>query len=275
MFNFFPILLLLIAVLQIVEAIEIWVKPSDLRYKAEISCFNNNRPITIGTATHSRIFGESVTAGKPGGHSVGYVNISTVIGISKCDHDNPKVNVRITKLNHPSKSIKFEMLKAELSAQRSALVVAFNIAPLADKQFYFQQSSSNFGFSQRPLLDYELEIACFYMHADDMAQYYLIGSGVQKYGQNGINIPIYEIEKLAFCSRGKIWLVIQNDRETTNIGVTKEFFLDNNAFNINISSKTVQPIHNDALKMVEEIEPKQKKQKLNDVSLSEKNANFG
>uniref|UniRef100_A0A183CDI8 Uncharacterized protein n=1 Tax=Globodera pallida TaxID=36090 RepID=A0A183CDI8_GLOPA len=130
---------------------------------------------------------ESVTAGKPGGHSVGYVNISTVIGISKCDHDNPKVNVRITKLNHPSKSIKFEMLKAELSAQRSAL----------------------------------------------------------------------------------------NDRETTNIGVTKEFFLKNDAFNINMSSKTVQPIHNDALKMVEEIEPKQKKQKLNDVSLSEKNANFG
>uniref|UniRef100_A0A183C869 Uncharacterized protein n=1 Tax=Globodera pallida TaxID=36090 RepID=A0A183C869_GLOPA len=127
-------------------------------------------------------------AGNPGGHSVGYVNISTVIGISKCDHDSPKVNVRITMLNHPSKSIKFEMLKAELSAQRSALV---------------------------------------------------------------------------------------NDRETTNIGVTKEFFLDNNAFNINISSKTVQPIHNDALKMVEEIEPKQKKQKLNDVSLSEKNANFG
>uniref|UniRef100_A0A914IBH7 Uncharacterized protein n=1 Tax=Globodera rostochiensis TaxID=31243 RepID=A0A914IBH7_GLORO len=232
-----------VAVLQFVEAIEIWVKPSVLRYKAEISCLQRKRSITIGTATHSRIFGESVTADNPGGHSVGYVKISTVIGISKCDHDNPKVKILITNLDHPSKSIKFEMSKAELSARKSAVVLGFNIAPLAHKQFYFQQSSSNFGVSQPPLMDYELELVCYYRHADGNDQYYLIGSGVQKHGKNGINIPIYEIEMLAFCNLGRIGLDVHNaEREKTFINVTKEFLLENDAFNINMSNKTIQPI---------------------------------
>uniref|UniRef100_A0A914IBI2 Uncharacterized protein n=1 Tax=Globodera rostochiensis TaxID=31243 RepID=A0A914IBI2_GLORO len=272
-------LLLLAAALHIVEAIKIWVKPSNLRYKAEISCLRHNLRITIGQATHALSFGEYGTAG--------YVNIRTVL--SRCDDSTVKswgwrkgtvlngegtepfgergvsrkpgpVKVRITNLDDPSDSSIFEIPKAGLSARRSAVVLAFNIEPRTYKQFYFQQSPTNFGVSQRPLVDYELQIECKYRHADGTKQYYLIGSGIQFNGQNGINMPIYEIERLAFCEEGKIGLAIQKnaENETTYINVTKQFFLQNGAFKINMSNKTVQPIHNDALKMVEEIEPKMK-----------------
>uniref|UniRef100_A0A183CDI7 DOMON domain-containing protein n=1 Tax=Globodera pallida TaxID=36090 RepID=A0A183CDI7_GLOPA len=135
--------------------------------------------------------------------------------------------------------MEFEIPKTELSARRTAVVLGFNIAPSARKQFYFQPSSSNFGGSQRPLLDYyELEIECDYQPS--WTQYIVFGSGVQINGQNGINIPIYEIEMLALCTRGRIGLAIYNaERErTTNINVTRAFLLQNDAFNINMSNET-------------------------------------
>ncbi|KAI3408577.1 hypothetical protein GPALN_010191 [Globodera pallida] len=47
---------------------------------------------------------------------------------------------------------------------------------------------------------------------------------------------------LEFCSRGKIGLVIYNaERERTKIDVTREFLLENDAFNINMTNKTIQP----------------------------------
>ncbi|KAI3408487.1 hypothetical protein GPALN_010107 [Globodera pallida] len=166
--------------------------------------------------------------------TAGYADIGT--DLSRCEDVNPNVKVRIT--------MEFEIPKVELLARRSAFVLGFNIAPSAHKQFYFQQSSSSFGVSQRPLMDYELEIVCEYNHPlRSWTQYIVFGSGVQKNGQNGINIPIYEIKMMAFCSKGKIRLIIhQNDRETTNIGVKSEFLLKNDAFNIDMTNKTVQPI---------------------------------
>ncbi|KAI3408578.1 hypothetical protein GPALN_010192 [Globodera pallida] len=131
--------------------------------------------------------------------------------------------------------------KTELSARRS-YVLAFNILSSARKQFYFQQSSSSFGSSQRPLLDYELEIECDYLQPGS-TQNIVFGSGVQFNGENGINIPIYEIEMLEFCGEGRIGLDIYNaERKKTHIDVIREFLVDNNAFNINMSNKTVQPI---------------------------------
>uniref|UniRef100_A0A183CDY1 RING-type domain-containing protein n=1 Tax=Globodera pallida TaxID=36090 RepID=A0A183CDY1_GLOPA len=161
---------------------------------------------------------------------------------SGCDHHIPTVKVRITNHLYHSESVEFEFLKTELSTRRTAVVLGFNIEPSARKQFYFQQSSSILRFSQRRLVDYyELEIECDYQPS--WTQHIVFGSEVQKHGQNGINIPIYEIEMMAFCSRGKIRLVIYNaERERTEIDVTRKFLLDNNAFNINMSNETVQPI---------------------------------
>uniref|UniRef100_A0A914IF62 RING-type domain-containing protein n=1 Tax=Globodera rostochiensis TaxID=31243 RepID=A0A914IF62_GLORO len=245
MFNFFSIfLLLLIALLQIVEAIEIWVKPSNLRYTAEIICLNIDGPLTIGQATHASYFEEVGTTG--------YVNIGT--DLSRCDDANPNVKVQIKNLDHPEslwltkldlpyESMEFEIPKTELLARKSAVVLGFNIAASAHKIFNFQQSSANFVFFKLPLVGYELEIVCGYMHADGMAQYYLIGSGVQKHFKNLIHIPIFEMESLAFCSRGKIGLVIhQNDRETTKyIELTTKFFGGHMEFDIDINKETVRP----------------------------------
>uniref|UniRef100_A0A183CLF2 DUF2263 domain-containing protein n=1 Tax=Globodera pallida TaxID=36090 RepID=A0A183CLF2_GLOPA len=175
----------------------------------------------VGWAEHESSFEEVGTTG--------YADIST--DLSRCDQRNSTVKVRITNLDHPYTSKEFEMSKTELSTRRSAFVLGFNIAPSARKQFYFQQSSSIWRFFQR-----------------SRTQYIVFGSGVQKNGQNGINIPIYEIKMLEFCREGRIGLVIYNaKREKTYIDVAREFLLENDAFNINMSNETVQPIHNDAL----------------------------
>uniref|UniRef100_A0A914IF07 RING-type domain-containing protein n=1 Tax=Globodera rostochiensis TaxID=31243 RepID=A0A914IF07_GLORO len=201
--------------------------------RERVRCLHRNFPITIGTAKHESAFFEEMG-------TTGYVNIRTVL--SRCDDST--VKVRITKLYRPNESKEFEMSKAELSARKSAIVLAFNIEPLAYKIFYFQQSSLILRFFQRPLVDYQLEIECKYRPSGSRTQYYLIGSSIQLNGQNYINIPIYETEMLAFCEEDRIGLAIHNaeHERTTYIELTKELLLENDAFNINISNKTVQPI---------------------------------
>uniref|UniRef100_A0A183CHC2 Integrin_alpha2 domain-containing protein n=1 Tax=Globodera pallida TaxID=36090 RepID=A0A183CHC2_GLOPA len=135
--------------------------------------------------------------------STGYVDIDT--DFSGCDQRNSTVKVLITNLDRPSELGQFKIPKAAFSARRSAIVLGFDILP----------------------------------HADGSLQYYLIGSGIHLNEQNYINIPIYEIEMLAVCNHGRIELVIHHDeRESTHIDVTREFFLENDAFNINMANET-------------------------------------
>uniref|UniRef100_A0A914IF57 Uncharacterized protein n=1 Tax=Globodera rostochiensis TaxID=31243 RepID=A0A914IF57_GLORO len=116
----------------------------------------------------------------------------------KCDDANPNVKME------------FEILKTELLARKSAVVLGFNIAASARKIFYFQQFSSILRFFQRPLVDCELEIECDYQPSGSTTQYIVFGSEVQRHGQNNIIIPIYETEMLTFCGRGRIGLAIRN-----------------------------------------------------------------
>uniref|UniRef100_A0A914IDU8 Uncharacterized protein n=1 Tax=Globodera rostochiensis TaxID=31243 RepID=A0A914IDU8_GLORO len=173
--------------------------------------------------------------------TAGYVDIDT--NLSRCARRNSTVKVRITNLDRRNDSKEFEMSKAELSARKSAVVLGFNIAPLSQKIFYFPQSSSILRFFQRRLVYYELEIECDYKDSEYKTQYIVFGSGVQLNGQNGINIPIYETEMLAFCEEDRIGLTIYNaERKKTYIDVTREFLLQNDAFNIDIVNETVRPI---------------------------------
>ncbi|KAI3408503.1 hypothetical protein GPALN_010123 [Globodera pallida] len=194
-------------------------KPSVLRYTAKIGCLSSDGPITIGVATYSQLRGSWTPEYRDGIFRVwgtpGYVDISTYIAISRCGHDNPTVHVRITNLDNPNEWME-EMLKIELLARKSAVVLGFNIAPSARKIFYFHQFPPILRFFQRRLVNCELEIVCLNMDADGTPHYYLIGSGVQFNEQNGIIIPIYETERLAFCSQDKITLVIHRDEHEKN-----------------------------------------------------------
>ncbi|KAL3125306.1 hypothetical protein niasHT_000059 [Heterodera trifolii] len=254
LFNLFLIILLAVNLPHFV-AIRVSVKPSNLLYVAEFTCYDRNhnyRPSNASSADGTNDLHANDQQQQPKvvvgrefkSCEIGEMIMRTV-DLGSCNQNDPKAYIRITNSLNSGESKEFEIMKDELLARKASVVFEFDTVSIAHR-FVKVYQSALFGFRRIRSMDFEIEMFCDFIQTNGQTEHFTIGSAIQRKGQKYVKIAIYEMELLTGCFKDKVQINIYYSEEKVakkvSLITTRTFLLQNVAFRIELSQKnSIQP----------------------------------
>uniref|UniRef100_A0A914HX23 Uncharacterized protein n=1 Tax=Globodera rostochiensis TaxID=31243 RepID=A0A914HX23_GLORO len=91
-------------------ALRIWVKPSNLHYKAEVICHQWHSAHFVGS--EHAVVKRTVIIRTEVKHSADFEDLWIKTDLSSCDQNDPKAFIRITRLNS-NETKQFDLIKTD------------------------------------------------------------------------------------------------------------------------------------------------------------------